>query len=484
LAVYQHLQRLSPRYYARTRLGDIVARLNNDLGEIQRVAAETLLAWVGNVLFLIGTVAFMAWLDARLFAVSLLPLPLSIWFLSKYRARLSQAVGVLRQASADVGTFLIETLQGMKFVVASNAQAREVARFRERNQAFVRALMAMQRVSYLAGGLPGLILGGSTLLVFVYGGTRVIEGTLTLGTFVAFLAYQMRMLQPIQGLMGLYTNFATLRVSLDRVREILDVQPEVIEGERAVPLAEARGHLTFERVHFSFGRSTPALAGVSFEVRPGESVAIVGESGTGKSTIADLARRMLDPDGGIIRLDAQDLRSLRLEDVRRLVVMVDQEPLLFHASIRDNLRYLRPEASQGELEAAIAAAGLERFLSTLPDGYNTIVGERGVALSAGERQRLAIARALVARPAILILDEATAALDPINEQSVVEGYEKAMHGRTTILISHRLHLAQKADRVLVLKDAQIVEEGRPAVLLARGGAFAALFAAHASPVES
>jgi ATP-binding cassette subfamily B protein len=217
LEMYRHLQQLSPRFYARTRMGDIMSRINNDIGEIQRIAAETALAWVGNILFLVGTVVMLAWLDVRLFLITVAVTPLAVWALAHFRRRFEREVATLRQRSADIGSFLIETLQAMRLVVASNAQAREVDRFRDRNATFIRSLMSMQALAYLSGGLPGLIVSAGGGLVFVYGGVRVIHGAMTVGTFVAFMAYQMRFMPPLQALMGMYANLATVRVSLRRV---------------------------------------------------------------------------------------------------------------------------------------------------------------------------------------------------------------------------------------------------------------------------
>jgi ATP-binding cassette subfamily B protein len=475
LAMYRHLQRLSPRFYAHTRFGDIMSRINNDIGEIQRIAAETALAWVGNVLFLVGTVAILVWMDVRLFLVSVAFVPLSLWALAYYRRRLEAQVAVLRQRSSDIGAFLVETLQGVKLVVTSNAQEREVVRFRARNDAFVRALMSMQWLSYLAGGLPGLLLSVGVAAVFLYGGYRVMSGAITVGTFIAFMAYQMRLMSPIQGLMGLYANLATVRVSLRRVCEILDASPDVQEQPDALPLTEVQGHVVFEDVTLSFDRGGPVLERLSFTIQPGEVLAIVGPSGSGKSTVTDLLLRLLDPDSGVIRLDGRDLRTLRLEDLRRAVALVDQEPCILHASIAENLRYAKPGASDDDLRQAAQSAALEAFIEKLPEKFDTIVGERGMALSAGERQRIAIARAFLTNPAVLVLDEPTAALDPISEKHVIAGYRGVMQNRTTIVITHRLELACQADRVVVLDGARVVEQGSPRELRALQGAFHELF---------
>lgn len=475
LEVYRHLLRLSPRFYARTRLGDIMSRINNDIGEIQRVAAEAALAWVGNVLYLVGTVGMLAWLDVRLFAATIALAPFGIWATAHYRSRLEGEVGVLRQRSADLGSFLIETIQAMRLVVMSNAQDREVARFRRRNTAFIDALMSMQYLTYVAGALPGLILSAGTGLVFIYGGYRVVHGELTLGTFVAFMAYQTRFLPPLQALMGLYASLATAKVSLARVSEILDAPVDVREDPDCVVPPAWSGRVEFSDVTLSFGRGRPAVEGVSFRVDPGEVLAIVGPSGSGKSTVADLLLRLVDPDEGIVRIDGLDLRRMNLRALRRHVALVEQDPCLLHASIAENIRYSRPDATDAEVCLAARQAALEPFIASLPLGIDTVVGERGSALSAGERQRIATARAFLANPAVLILDEPTASLDPTSERTVIDGYETVMRHRTTIVITHRLDVASRADRVLVLDGSRLVEQGTPTVLALGSSRFADLF---------
>ena len=389
LAVYSHLQRLSPRFYARTRMGDIVSRLNSDIGEIQRVAAEAALAWVGNVLFLAGCIVMLVWLDWKLALLTTAVMPLSLWTLVRYRARLETRVADLRQRSADIGSFLIETLQASTLVVTSNAQARERGRFTRLNDRFIDALMGMQRLTYLAGGLPGLIVSLGASVVFLYGGSRVVDGTLTLGTFAAFIAYQSRVNAPVQALMGLYTSLATAKVSWRRVLELLDAPLDVREAADAAALGQVTGAITFDGVTLRTERGLAVLEDFTLSVPAGTSVALVGASGSGKSTLAYLLLRLLDADAGVVRIDGHDVRTLKLDDIRRHVVFVEQEPTLLHATVAENIRYARPEASDGDVTRAADAAGLGPFLARLPLGLATVVGERGAQMSAGERQRIA-----------------------------------------------------------------------------------------------
>lgn len=484
LALYRHLQRLSPRFYARMPLGQIASRINGDIGEAQRLAAEVIMASIGHALFLVGTIAILISLDPLLFGVSLVMVPVALLALVRFRSTLEASVAQVRERSAGIGNFLVETLQGMKAAVAFNAQGREVERFRAHNTHFVQALMRMRRLTYVSGGVPGLVLAAGSSLVFFIGGKRVIDGTITMGTLVAFVAYQMRLFGPVQSLMGLYTSLANVRVSLRRIHEILDAPLDVQDAPDARALPRARGELVFDDVTLLHGRGVRVLDGVTLRVDAGETIAIVGASGVGKSTIADLLARHLDPDQGRVLLDGVPLTALRLEDIRRHVVVVEQDPFLFHASIEDNIRYARPEATPDDVSAAAAAAGLAEVLARFPDELRTSVGERGRALSSGERQRVAIARALLANPAVLVLDEATGALDPATEAVVLQGYSTWMRGRTTVLITHRFDLARNAGRCIVLRDGVVVESGPAADLLATDGEFARLFAAQANAARA
>lgn len=461
LALYRHLQTLSPRFYAKWRLGDLVSRLNNDIGEVQRVSADSLLSVLSNVVFLVGSIAMMLWLNWKLFLLSVALVPICLYAFTHYQRKLTVLTKELRERGADVGSLFIETLIGIRSVMAANAGEHEARRFGRQNGLFVDALLRLQLVSFLSGGLPGTILTVSTALVFLYGGKMIIDGKMTIGTLVAFMAYHTRLLSPVQNMMGLSANLASARVSLRRIFEILDTPAEVVERPGALILAPIRSRIVLEDVMLRHDREG-VLKGVSCEIEAETFCAILGPSGAGKSTIADLLVRFLDPDAGRITVDGLDLRALRLEDLRREIVLVDQTPHLFNSSVAENISYSRPEATRAEIEAAGREAGLEEMIQRLPDGYDTKTGERGLALSAGERQRIALARALLRNPSVLILDEPTSALDPETERIVAQNLRQSLRGRTVIVITHRPALAEIADTVLHLTDGKIVTELAPA----------------------
>jgi ATP-binding cassette subfamily B protein len=460
LAVYRHLQQLSPRYFTQKKLGDIVSRINNDIGEVQRVCSDTLLSVLSNLLFLVGSIAIMSWLNWRLMLASIALLPVGIFALRHYQGRLTVQTADLRQRSSDLGSFLIETLMGMRLIVASATEKFEAERFREYNSSFIRSLLSMQVLSFLASAMPSTVLTLSTAIVFLYGGKLVIAQQLTVGGLVAFMAYHLKLLSPVQNLLGIYTNLLTGGVSLGRVFEVMDVPVEVKEVADPVPLPCVRHAITFEKVRFQYGHDVPVLRDVSFTIPAGQMCAIVGASGAGKSTLADLLLRFHDVDSGSIAIDGQDIRELRLEDLRRQVAMVEQTPYFFRASIRENIAYGRPEATLEEIRNCAAAAAIDSFIHSLPNGYETILGERGLTLSVGERQRIALARALLRDPRILILDEPTSALDPAAEAAVTGELVNVLRGRTSILITHRMSLAERADMVVLIEDGCVLESAR------------------------
>lgn len=453
LALYRHLQTLSPRFWASRKLGDVVSRINNDIAEVQRISADSLLSVLSNVVFLIGSAAIMIALSPKLFLVSLAAVPAGVWALQHYRHRLASRVRAVRESSADIGSFLLETLLGIRLVVTSRAESREVERFRARNQSFLDALMRMQLTSFLSGAVPGTILTLSTAALFLYGGKLVIDGAISVGALVAIMAYHLRLLAPIQNLMSLYSNLISGGVSLSRVWELFDTHAEIVDRPDAAPLTGVRGEIQFDRVSFGYVGDA-VIDDLSFRVAPGSICAILGPSGAGKSTLADLLVRFYDPDAGAIRIDGRDLRDVPIADLRHAVLLVDQSPYLFHASIRENIAYARPEATFDEIIEAARDASIHERILALPKGYDTVVAERGQTLSAGERQRIALARALLANPKVLILDEPTSALDEANERAIAETLVRVARGRTAIVITHRATLARIADQTIFLEPTK------------------------------
>ena len=453
LALFRHLQTLSPRFYASYRLGDLMSRLNNDVGEVQRVTADTLLSVLSNVVFLIGSVGMMLWMNWRLFLVSVVLVPACVYTFQKYQRQLTILTKQLRERSADLGSLFVDSILGMRVVVSLNAEEHETGRFRERNSAFVRTMLRVQITSFLSGALPGTILTAATAAVFLYGGWMIIQGTMTIGTMVAFMAYHTRLLSPVQNLMGLSSGLASARVSLGRIFELFDTPAEVKEQASPISVPPVRGAIRMENVSIRHNRAA-ILENVSLEIAAGSFCAILGSSGAGKSTMADLLVRYLDPDQGRILVDGLDIREARLHDLRNEIILVDQSPYLFHATITENIAYACPSASREDIERAGTAAGLDELMARLPERYQTTTGERGTALSVGERQRVALARALLRKPSVLILDEPTSALDSETERLIATNLRSEMRGGTLIVITHRPALAELADSIITIQGGR------------------------------
>ncbi|WP_408590242.1 ABC transporter ATP-binding protein [Novosphingobium sp.] len=453
VALLRHLQTLSPRFYARFRLGDLMSRINSDVSDVQRAAADTLLAALGNVLFLIGSVVLMLWLDWRLFAVGTVLVPVAVLTFVRLQQRLVLITRDMRERGADLGSLLVDTVMGMRVVTALGAEGHEAARFAHANGRFVDTMLRMQVASFLTGALPGALLAISTAAVTLYGGWRVFTGELTIGTLVAFMAYHARLFAPVQALLGLSSGLASTRVSLARIFELFDTAPDVTERADPAPLGPVRGEIRFEGVCFRHDREA-VLDGVDLMIPAGAHCAVLGESGAGKSTLADLLVRFQDPQAGRIVVDGHDIRDVALADLRREILLVDQAPFLFNASIAANIAFACDAATPEAVDQAAQAAGLGALLVRLPQGLATPVGERGLSLSAGERQRIALARALLRRPSVLVLDEPTAALDAETERRVGEGLRRMLPDATLVIITHRPALAEAADMVVTLRDGK------------------------------
>lgn len=450
-ALLRHLQTLSPRFYGSFRLGDLMSRLNSDVSDIQRVTADTLLSVLSNVMMLFGSVGIMLWLDWKLFLVAIVLVPACVFTFRHYQARLDALTREMRERGADLGSLLVDSVMGMRVIASLHAGEHEVERFRTRNNAFVRAMLRMQTASFMAGAIPGTLLTTTTSAVIIYGGWRIIEGTMTIGTLVAFMTYQSRLFSPIQVMMGLVSGLSSARVSLARIFELFDTAPEVVERADPLPLRPLREQLRLRNVSIAHA-GRPVLKELDLTIPHGSFCAVVGPSGVGKSTLADLLVRYLDPDAGQVTIDGLDLRDIRIAELREAVILVDQSPFLFNDTIAVNVAFARPEASADEIARAVQLAGLGPLLARLPDGLEARTGERGLALSAGERHRVAIARALLRQPQVLILDEPTAALDEETEREVAQALRKALPEATIIAITHRALLAEMADMVVTIED--------------------------------
>lgn len=454
VALLAHLQTLSPRFFSQFRLGDLMSRINSDVSDVQRVAGDTLLAALSNLLFLVGTFTMMMWLDWRLCLVGVALIPIATFAFLRAQRMLVGLTRQMREAGADIGSLLVDTITGMRLVVAMNAQRRELARFAATNSTFVRSMLRLQMTSFVTGALPGSLLTFSTVAVVVMGGTRIIHGQMSIGTLVAFLTYQQRLFSPIQGLMGLSSTLSSTRVALARIFELMDTPAEIHEHAQPRRVARVAEALAFHDVHLSHGREA-VLAGTSFTIPAGAFCAILGQSGAGKSSLADALIRLIDPDQGRITLDGVDLREVDLADLRNTIVLVEQTPFLMNATLGDNIIFGADAVDNTTLTQAIAAAGLNDVLKRLPEGLATRTGERGQALSAGERQRVALARALLRRPDVLILDEPTAALDGATEALVAANLRAFLPDATLIVITHKPALAAQANLVLTLEDGRI-----------------------------
>jgi ATP-binding cassette subfamily B protein len=520
VALYTHLQRMSLRFFTQTRTGELMSRLNNDVVGAQTAISSTIVDIITNVVTVVATLAVMLTLEWRLTLLGVAILPLFILIARRLGERLRDIAREQMDHNARMNATMNETLNisGALLVKLFGRQHTEVARFSTR-AASVRDTGIKQAV---AGSqffvLIGLVSAVGTALVYWVGGHLVIEGAFTIGTIVAFGAYLTQLYGPLQALTTAPVAFAQSMVSFERVFEVLDLPLEIAEKPDALALEQVRGELVFEDVSFSYsadveqflsavtrhgsmdnvgavlsgeggssqgtGRAAAegqsqaretALNGVDFRIEPGQLVALVGPSGAGKTTLTYLIPRLYDPSGGRILLDGHDLRDLTLDTLAASIGMVTQETYLFHDTIRTNLLYARPDASAAEVEAACRAANIHDFIAALPDGYDTIAGERGYRLSGGEKQRIAIARVILKDPRILVLDEATSHLDSQSEALIQEALKTVQAGRTALVIAHRLSTVLAADLILVLDRGRVVERGTHAELLARGGLYTRLY---------
>ncbi|WP_238066401.1 ABC transporter ATP-binding protein [Pseudomonas shirazica] len=454
--LYRHLQQLSPTFYGRRRIGDILSRLDGDVAEIQRFAVDSLFSAVSAVIGLVGAVALMLMLSWQLSLLLALLVPIEVLWLRWMRRKVEREVRNLRERSADVSSFLVETLPAMKFIQAASQQGREAGRLDQLGQGYMRQLLKVQVTEFFTQAIPGTLTSWCRACAFLVGGWWVIQGTWQLGALIAFSTYMGMAVGPVQSLLGLYVAVQRMAVSLGRVMELKQEAVAVRPAANPQPVPDGPGELRLEGVSFAHeGRQGAVLNDVQVCVPGGLKVAISGASGVGKSTLIDLLQRFYDPDAGRILLDGTDLRELDLAALRRRIAVVSQDIVLFRGTLAQNLAYGVPEASREELERVVRLARLDTLVDSLPLGLDGLLGERGQQLSGGQKQRIAIARAVLQAPAILVLDEATSAVDEATEREVIAAIDQLFAGRTRILISHRASTLADADLHLQLHAGQL-----------------------------
>jgi ATP-binding cassette subfamily B protein len=475
-AIFAHALRLDAAYHDRVGPGELMSRASSDSEHVARMM-DAIGHTIGYALTVVAVAVVMLVIDVKLALLVLLPLPLvslAAWLYSRrYDARTRR----LQEAWADAATLVEETISGIRVVKGLGAGSALSGRFRGRSDTIVgRALEVARLDAVFNPVLEALPLLGITAVLWV-GGRQVISGSLSLGAFVAFNAYVVMLVWPLRILGQRVSTLQKALAASARITEVLETEPRLREprhpGEVDRPV---RGDVRLEGVRFGHEGDKPVLDGLELELRAGESVALVGATGSGKSTVAGLLARLYDPDAGRVLLDGHDLRELRLADVRQAVALVFEETFLFTESVRENIRFGRPDADDDAVIRAAGLAGAAEFIAALPEGYDTVLGERGFSLSGGQRQRIAIARAILADPAVLVLDDATSAVDATKEHEIRAALAEVMRGRTTLVIAHRPATIALADRVAVLERGRIVEQGTHAELLGRSARYRALLA--------
>jgi ATP-binding cassette, subfamily B, bacterial len=474
--LFRHLQTLSLDFYERERTGRLVARMTGDIDAMSDLVTDGLVTLVTGLITMAGVAVILVVMDWQLALATLVVAPLIGLAARAWRRWSADAYRQVRETHSVVNVQLQEMLAGVRAIQSFRRERATAARLADAN-GDERA--AHQRTIALASFFfPGIEFLGTaaTVVVLGVGGGRVLAGDLEIGVLAAFLLYLRSLFDPVQQLSELYDSFQSATAGAERVGAVLAERPSVREADDPVPLPDPRGEIRLEDVCFAYDQGPRVLHDVDLRIDAGATLALIGPTGAGKSTVAKLIARFYDPGAGRVTLDGVDLRQVRLADLRRAMGYVPQEGFLFSGTVLDNIRFGRPDATRADVEAAARAVGADQVIAGLPDGYDTQVGERGALLAAGERQLVAFARAWIADPALLILDEATSNLDAASQARTTDALQRLRVGRTTIVIAHRLSTIAQADQIAVVEDGRIVESGAPADLRARGGRYADLFA--------
>lgn len=483
--IFTHLQAMSIGFFTRRSPGVLISRMTNDVEALQQLVTNGVVTIFNSTLTLVGVVVILVVLDVRLALITFLTFPLLAVASVIFRIVSAGAYRATRERIAAVTAYLQETLSGVRVVRSFGQEPRHMATMTELNEA--NRDVNMRTVYLNASYFPAveLLAAVGTAVILLYGGTQAIDGAIEVGVVVAFVGYLTRFFEPIQELSQLYTTYQQGMAALDKIFDLLDTKPDMVDAPDAIDPGTLRGEIELEGVWFSYAEEPAeqvsddawALRDVDLHVPPGQTLALVGATGAGKSTFAKLVARFYDPQQGTVRVDGHDLRTLQQRALRRQLGIVPQEGFLFSGSVRENIAFGRPEASTEEIEAAIAAVSAGDFVAALPRGLDTEVGERGIQLSAGQRQLVAFARALLAEPRILILDEATSNVDVRTEKTIERGLERLLHGRTAIVIAHRLSTIRRAGKIVVLEGGKIAEQGTHDDLIAANGPYAKLYGA-------
>lgn len=474
LRIYQHLHRLSLRYYDNAKIGSLISTIMTDVDTLQSFASSSTLDIVVDLVTIVFMVGLMFWLDWDFTLIALGIAPFLLLFVMRLKKAVKEVTRVVRVRQSEMLTVVQQGLGSVRVVKAFGRQDMEFARLEAASHASVDAALRARQVKSILSPLVSVVVAACTAIVLWRGTALIVAGTMTAGALTVYLAYLAKFFKPVKDLAGMTSTIAQATVALERIQGILSADEIIAVPKDAADPGRVLGGVRFEHVAFGYEEDAPVLRDVSFEIQPGQVVGIVGPTGSGKSTILSLIPRFYELGAGRILVDGQDISSLKLSALREQIGFVLQETVLFRGTIRENIAYGQPDATHEEIVAAAKIANADEFIQRMPHGYDSMVGERGDTLSGGQRQRIGIARAVIRNAPIMILDEPTAALDTESELLVIEGLRRLMKGRTVLMIAHRLSTIRDADKVIVLKDGIVAEQGTNDELIAMGGVYAEL----------